>query len=392
MNTQLDFRNYIIVMGVELAAPQYGTDIATLKGWMRGDNDLPLAVLQEWQRNPRRPYSPEQAKLAREGKLPEAVASMQQSSLAQRVLNQPEVQARIKAETGVQVGAPAQGKPLVEVLVPDFKADGDDDLVFEPAKAQVAPELAMVIDEANGRYSIYPARKNYPVTVCLPTNRDIPPAVYFSHMALFRKYEVGLELQTDTLLVRARNMIADRFLESRAQWSFWLDSDVLVPIGNADWFLKKTKGRRLTRAQAGFDVLERLLSHNAALVGAVYAARSDETQMVIQPDIEPRGPADMALAERIRKGQQHGLCQVGWLGFGCTLVHRRVFEAIRVAGTGSGHGEVGFFDTEGGKGEDVRFCERAEAAGFRPQLDAELVVGHLGRRCYLPEDTVPRSS
>jgi hypothetical protein len=184
-------------------------------------------------------------------------------------------------------------------------------------------------------------------------------------------------------------MVATRFLESHAQWSLWLDSDVMPPVGNPDWFKKKSRTQSLTKAQCGYDIIERLLGHNVPLVGAVYAARTEGAQMVIQPDIDPRHPGDQQKAEQIRKGQLHGLINVDWVGLGCTLIHRRVFESLRAKSANGRQGDVDFFRSEGSKGEDVGFCERAAAAGFKPQLDCDLVVGHLGRKCYLPEGTKP---
>jgi len=241
-----------------------------------------------------------------------------------------------------------------------------------------------------GRYSIYPARLKTSVAILMPTIRDIPPAVFFALVVFFRKYELGLEMQTDTLLVRARNMVVRRFLASHAQWAWWLDSDCLPPIGNADWFRKKSRSDALTQQQCGLDALDRLLSHNYPMVGAVYAARTAGAQMIIQPDIDPRSRSDQETADKIRKGQLHGLINVEWLGLGCTLIHRRVFEGIAkysAQNPDGRKGELEFFHTEGSKGEDVGFCERAALAGFKPKLDCDLVVGHLGRHCFLPEHT-----
>jgi hypothetical protein len=406
MTSQQDFFQYIIAAGVEAAAPQYGTTVTVLKNWMRGDAELDPAIYQRWVDNPRVVGVPEEKKGdANPGWRPayDGVAPMQMSSLASRVLNEPGVRERLKAETRPNGGAlepPGEEHTLKTVQGPT----GSDWVDFEPPAPTLdqfpiaTPERSFgpfgfdepfVVDEASGRYSIWPARTTHPITVCLATNRDIPPAVFFSFIWMFRKYELGIEMQTDTMLPRARNMVASRALAGPSKWLLWLDSDMMIPIGNPDWFRKKSKSIQLSAGSAGLDLIERLLAHKQPLVGGVYAARSDNSQMVIQPDIDPRTASDFDLANRIRRGQQRGLSSVEWLGFGCALVHRRVFEAVRNRLAGNRPGEVGFFDTEGSKGEDVAFCERAKNAGFQPQLDCELVIGHLGRRCYLPEHSVP---
>jgi len=396
-----NFQQYIIAAGVELAAPTYGTSVLALKSWMRGETECPPEALARWIAAPRQPPGKGEleAHIAAMSPLgPPAPAPMQVSALSARVLADPAIQARLKADRASPAAEPESPGPersLGELfgLSPQpvqEPREPENEVVVHPEPATNGEGPAFVIDEAAGRYSIYPARIKTSVSVLMPTIRDIPPAIYFGHIVFFRKYELGLEMQTDTLLVRARNLVARRFLASKAQWSWWLDSDILPPVGNADWFKKKTRTETLGATQSGYDALERLLSHNYPIVGAVYAARTAHAQMIIQPDIDPRSRDDPITADKIRKGQLHGLINVEWLGLGCTLIHRRVFEAIAKQSAPDPDrraGELDFFHTEGSKGEDVGFCERATLAGFKPKLDCDLVVGHLGRHCFLPEHT-----
>jgi len=373
--TEEALRQHVIMWGVESAAPQFGTSIPVLKGWMRGDNVLPKHVWDSWiawssvppeQRAPIigaaiQPV-PVQDAFGREPAL------MSQSSLASRVLADPAIVARIKAETmktletaEVVMDRPVTGQSLE---LPTFDQ-----------------EIPTTVPASNGE------TKRGTIAFCCVTDRDFSPAVLESFSVLIRNHQMPIVLKADTLLIRGRNLVAERFLRTKAEWSFWADSDMILPFGNAEWFKDKTKITNLRPEQYAFDCVKRLLGHHQDFVGAVYAARTESSQMVIQPDLEPRHESDRQLSDLIRKNQAYGLKDVGWIGFGCVLIHRRVFEAVGRTDPEIRDGKASFFDTTSAKGEDVRFSERASTAGFRPKLDVELVCGHVGRKCFIPEHT-----
>jgi hypothetical protein len=375
--TEEALKQHIIYHGVEAVAPQFATSIQVLKGWMRGDSGLPQHVWDSWVRwsslppEERTPVAGSPAPMqVSASESPQGPALMGQSSLASRVFADPAIAARIKAETE---------RPPVTLAEAGITLKGREEVAM-PIKAE-----EFVFDEI-------PVRSNGQiikgsVAFCCPTDRDFPPVTLESFSVLIRDHQMPIVLKSDTLLVRARNVIAERFLRTKAEWSFWADSDMILPFGNGDWFQDKTKITSLRPEQYGFNAVKRLLGHHQDFVGAVYAARTEGSQMVIQPDLEPRNDADRQLSNLIRKNQAYGLKDVGWLGFGCVLIHRRVFEAIGRTDSDIRSGKAGFFDTPSAKGEDVRFAERAISAGFRPKLDVELVCGHMGRKCFIPEQT-----
>jgi hypothetical protein len=380
--TEEDFKRHIIMWGVESAAPQFGTTIAILKGWMRGDSALPRQVWQNWvawssvppeHRTPIigaavTPNMP----VPGAAQLPdEHPALMKQSSLASRILADPAIAARIKAET--------ERPPPVTLAEAGITLK--EARPAAPAEPVVFEEEIPVVASSNGQ-TIKGA-----IAFCCPTDRDFPPVTMECFSVLIRNHQMPIVLKSDTLLVRGRNLIAERFLRTKAEWSFWADSDMILPMGNAEWFKDKSKITNLRAEQYGFDAVKRLMSHHQDIVGAVYASRTEGSQLVIQPDLEPRNDNDKTLSDLVRKNQAYGLKEVGWLGFGCVLVHRRVFEAVGRTDPEIRSGKAGFFDTPSAKGEDVRFCERAAVAGFKPKLDVELVCGHMGRKCFIPEQT-----
>jgi len=291
-------------------------------------------------------------------------ALMSQSSLATRVLADPAIAARIKSET-------------TKMPLPD-----PNPTIAHPSQWPIEFDQEIPIQQSSNGET-----KRGTIAFCCVTDRDFSPAVLESFSVLIRNHQMPIVLKAETLLIRGRNLVAERFLRTKAEWSFWADSDMILPFGNAEWFKDKTKITNLRPEQYGFDCIKRLLGHHQDFVGAVYAARTESSQMVIQPDLEPRHESDRQLSDLIRKNQAYGLKDVGWIGFGCVLIHRRVFEAIGRTDPEIRDGKASFFDTTSAKGEDVRFSERASTAGFRPKLDVELVCGHVGRRCFIPEHT-----
>ena len=247
-------------------------------------------------------------------------------------------------------------------------------------------------DGQEGWTQSLPNRGKASVMVCSPVLERPTLPFMWTLLYLAKKYELGFDVQSDTMIVRSRNMLAHRFLASNAQWSLWLDGDMAAPINNRDWYKWITGATTVPDAAAQYDVLTRLQIHQKGVVGAVYASRKFHGSLVIQPEIRPRGPEDRQLCNEIRRGTAQGLAQVDWIGFGCALVHRTVFlEVQRKFPELAPEAEFlpwRFFDTEGAMGEDEAFCRRVRQCEIPIWLDTQLVCGHVGHMCYMPEHTV----
>jgi hypothetical protein len=202
-----------------------------------------------------------------------------------------------------------------------------------------------------------------------------------------------------------------------------IDDDMVVPFGDAKWF-QFYSGFNFPDRFKGLNAIDRLMSHGKSLVGALYFGRSPGAFPVYN-----EGPAE---AEYARQGP-HDTCKpTRWVGTGCMLIHRTVFESIekkfprlsRVVN--NGHGQY-FTSTEAslldsvvkvrdglqknaspsgafealraldhaialstsenflGAGEDVSLCLRAAASGHQPHIDMGLICGHLGTHCFGPK-------
>lgn len=228
----------------------------------------------------------------------------------------------------------------------------------------------------------------------------------------------------DSFVAHSRNSCADHFLKSDLEWMLTIDDDMLVPFGNAAWF-NAYLGYDLPKPFCDFNAIDRLLSHGKTLVGALYFGRWKKGLPVYN-----EGRAEEAYA----RSAPHDVCKpTRWVGTGCLLVHRSVYEDIERKFPRLGRGPDGkggqWFSTsehnlldsvarthkflaagpmtgekalkayemlEGamndakrksslGMGEDAQFCIRALEAGHQPHVDMGLVCGHIGHHVFGPQ-------
>jgi hypothetical protein len=262
--------------------------------------------------------------------------------------------------------------------------------VVETIADQLEPHFA--VHNGNGTQSL-PNRGKTNVVICAPVLGQPTLPFMWALIYLAKKYELGFDIQSDTVVHRSRNILAQRFLQSGAAWSLWLDSDIVPPITNPDWYRWITGSQTVPDEACRYDVLERLTGHNKAVVGGVYASRRWHGQLVIQPEIRPRSHEDKLLCNDIRKGTARGLIDVNWIGFGCALVHREVFlEIQRRFPDLAPVAEIApwrFFQPLGDEGEDEAFCQRVKACSIPIWLDTQLICGHVGNVAFMPEHTAP---
>lgn len=232
----------------------------------------------------------------------------------------------------------------------------------------------------------------------------------------------------DAFVAHTRNSCADVFLESSCEWMLMIDDDMIIPFGDSAWF-KTYTGFAFAEKFLAWNAIDRLMSHRKTLVGALYFGRHPAA-----PAIFNEGAADSAVSVYCRRGPHDELRITKWVGTGCMLVHRSVFEAIekkfpRLARNGKRGGNW-FTSTEAGIvskleqvrnelqlgpldgvkaykaleginaaialaqhenilgfGEDVSFCMRAASAGHPAHVDLGLICGHIGQAVYGPHNT-----
>lgn len=272
------------------------------------------------------------------------------------------------------------------------------------------------------------------VMMVLPWYKSVSPVTAFcvARLADNRRTSTVLNFG-DAFVAHSRNSCADIFLTTDCEYMLTIDDDMVVPFGSATWFNAHTRFN-LPEPFASFNALDRLMSHGKTLVGALYFGRHPHG-----PAVYNEGTANPQEATFARQAP-HNLCKpTKWVGTGCMLIHRSVFEDIekvfpRIARGSDKKGgqwftssEVSVMDglekirdtlsgnltgesaykaltvLEGvmakarventlGCGEDVSFCSRARAAGHQPFVDMGLVCGHIGHCVYGPVNTQNKPS
>lgn len=276
-----------------------------------------------------------------------------------------------------------------------------------PEKAAVAPEARATTEgeEVIGNVIAKPpvdmlalAEKSHKPSFLIPINRDMSYAVVMSILGNWkstlpeeiRPHLANLDFEPDTMIHRSRNILATRFIASGNEWSFWFDSDIIAPIGNAAWFKRRT-GTKLPDKWFQRSAFEALTTKGKTLISAVYAERNLGGKIIAQPGLSPMNDQDKSkMAELHTEGPRNEVIQVGWVGFGCVAVHRKVFldiletqPEVRAAKEGDPHG---FFTSmeDGPQGEDVALCARALKAGHPSFLDLSVFCAHIGKFPHLP--------
>lgn len=288
--------------------------------------------------------------------------------------------------------------PIIDKIPPPIRVD------------EAHPEIMAKINLLKARLRVDPDAKPSEVleavlaglwtrkaVILMPNNQPMNMRVVFGLLAQIKKQPwLGFEYECDTVIQRARNLLADRFLKSEAQWSLWLDSDMIAPFGHPGFFYK-TLGLNPAKVKPEFlqfNILDRLIAANKSIVGAVYQQRNPAAmgaRMVIQPHLHPKGARDIEIVERLhREGPFNEVIPVGYVATGCALIHRSVYEDIK-----KNHPErqpekpgepYDFFGHDVGTGgEDISFCNLAKEAGHQSYLDCGAICAHLGTNAYFPD-------
>jgi hypothetical protein len=264
--------------------------------------------------------------------------------------------------------------------------------------------------------------------IVLPWMKQTNPMTAFCVMQLSDKRRTSSMLNFgDAFVSHSRNTCADLFLQSNMDWMLTIDDDMLVPFGNATWF-NAHSGFNLPEPFASLHAIDRLLSHGKTLVGGLYFGRHARGAKPVFNE----GAANKVAEDDARNVPRDELRPTKWVGTGCMLIHRSVYEDIekrfpllargpnKRGGhwfSSSEHTAMDYIDrtqkmlADGpmtgekaakayemlvratseakahstlGMGEDVQFCTRAREAGHQPYVDFGLVLGHIGHCVYGP--------
>lgn len=182
------------------------------------------------------------------------------------------------------------------------------------------------------------------ILICVPC-MDMVASGFAQSLAMLQKggNETAIMFECGSLIYDARNKLAKQAIKMQADYTMWLDSDMIFKP----------------------DTMVRLLAHDAPIVSGAYFRRSPPYHLVAfdKCDTETREWTDLPLpAETVK---------CGGVGFGCVLVRTDVlFEVAAKYKT--------WFEPMNGFGEDLSFCYRARECGFDILLDPTITCGHVG--------------
>jgi GT2 family glycosyltransferase len=209
------------------------------------------------------------------------------------------------------------------------------------------------------------------VTVLCPISQSVSPQVFQSAVAAIGHTAANgakieyIGVTERTLIESARNILSREFLKTKSEWSFWLDSDMIIP--------PDTICRLLNVATA----------KNAKMVTGIYYQRGNKYWPVCwirDPKLDTPERV-MHMNEKEFSSNEHlGIpCMPGpeakepflvdTAGFGCCLIHRNVFEATE---------DPWFQFLKGKCSEDFYFFVQARKKGFKLWADPSLRIGHEG--------------
>lgn len=260
------------------------------------------------------------------------------------------------------------------------------------ANAKAGPSAEAIQIVLNDYYdqkhelTIWEGRK---VFLLLPVYRQYEPAMIFSLLRNYAQYgaeKIGMFYQEKTLISDARNILVDKFLKTNGEWAIFIDSDMILPMGDAAMFAKF--GAQLPAASQSMLFMDRIMKTDKPIIGALYFSRG------------PLGKAQYCEAfESVQENQRAhaminpGVKQTKWVATGAMRIHRSVFEKMREAAPKEFPEIVpagkdfpwGYFNQiTSGIGEDVSFCLRAGRIGINSYVDTGLVCMHVGTQIYGP--------
>jgi hypothetical protein len=236
------------------------------------------------------------------------------------------------------------------------------------------------------------------VQILMPAYESIEPLFFLTMMRCLRQYgleKINIIPKMRTLIVEARNDLAEKFLATKSEWCIFCDVDSVLPCGNGA-MLRKV-GLDLPEPKASRNAIERIMSHPAdkLIVGALYKDRRGNNKAQCAGGFTSPQENARLLGFFDGKTQGDGLEEQGWIGFGLVRVHRSVFEMMKEESKPGGKCEeirppvgregepYGYFSTtREQRGEDVSYCRRAGRLGIKTYLDTGILLGHIGNKIF----------
>lgn len=245
------------------------------------------------------------------------------------------------------------------------------------------------------------------LALCFPSYKYVNVATLRNVLTLALDLGRGkavADIAADSLVVNARNRLADWFLnKTTAEWSFWMDDDMIVPLGRPSVYLnyagipdqENIVQKHIPEKVLYTHIIDRFVEHmsnGVKIVGAPYWGRHRHGRPLNQVGMETISGYES------QKSGTGNLIETKWFGFGAVMIHREVFEGIKAKFPerqlqGQENKWFDFFRPPVGtdSGEDMEFCRLARECGFSPLIDTQALCLHMGANAWGPHNVVPPS-
>jgi len=241
--------------------------------------------------------------------------------------------------------------------------------------------------------------------VHLPTDSNIRLATEKS--TLGDKLKVSFNYIADSLICRARDKLANQFLNSDAEWQLQIDNDIIFPFGMGhelatyyaklmdsdifDLFMNEGVFKAALSINAIDEILRSAIVHNKKIVGGLYFWRGGQRRVGDTASIFTPEAGELKVEFQLKPDN---FMYTDKLATGFLLTHRSVYEDIAINNRHLSYDEpspmTAFYNPmitdEGDKrfyrSEDYAFSYRAKQVGYDPCLNMNILLGHIGTHIY----------
>ena len=247
-----------------------------------------------------------------------------------------------------------------------------------------APEPADLVTESrkDGMPSYRTEFGGRDLMVGFPCYKTTNPVTAFSMIAMaldFGRDKIRFDMSIgDSMVYHSRNRLAEKFLQTDAKYLLMMDDDIIPCIGRPAWMRSTVQSaQNVPDLPLQRHIIHRLLNSGKTLVGGAYFGRQEGADLMC---------SDQSLAVSAKRYDDI-VAPVNWIGTGCLLIHRSVFDDIKKKypelATANPDAPFDYFlPMTGHVGEDVAFCRRAKEAGHQPHIDLGTPVFHVGFKTY----------
>ena len=199
-------------------------------------------------------------------------------------------------------------------------------------------------------------KKTTKTLIAIPT-LDMAPALFAHSLAcMIRPESSRITMISNSLIYTARNTLAMEAIEGGYDRVLWLDSDMAF---KGDLMLRLNK-----HLDDGMDFIAALFFRRVMPVAPVIYR---ECGGKFEPYLDY--PRDSVF-------------EVAGSGFGACMMKTDVLKAVAEDGP--------IFEPMPGRGEDLSFCARARAKGYKLYCDSGIRVGHVGMVAFGEEHYQPK--